>query len=363
MSRQSVAGDLAPNRRPFGKSSGFTLVELLVVIAIIGILIALLLPAVQAAREAARRMQCSNQLKQLGLALHNYHDTHKSFPPRGQGTTGSSDYATNNAGRASAFIALLPYIEQTAMYNRIMAGDSQYPPGGPGAWYGWSVWNNAPATLKCPSDGGVTQQADAVNYMFSMGDTITNNCWATSVRGLFAKRDGVRIAEITDGTSNTIAMSEHLFANFSPTTGSNLNVKQGIVTSLSGLASSPGTCLGTRNGQFYNASVTVKGRTGWKWTDGQAEKLGFTTILPPNSPSCSEPSNSNGDGANTIMSPSSNHPGGVMALFADGSTHFISETINTGNLGLSTVSSGLSPYGVWGALGSKDGGEAMSNQF
>jgi type II secretory pathway pseudopilin PulG len=339
----------------------------LVVIAIIGILIALPLPAVQAAREAARRMQCSNQLKQLGLALHNYHDTHKTFPPRKQGTGNPG-----NQGRVSAFIALLPYIEQSAMYNQIMAGDATHPPGGPNPWTRWSAWNNAPATLKCPSDGYSGGHEDqSTNYMFSMGDTVTNNRDANTVRGLFADVQGVKMAAITDGTSNTIAMSEHLRAEFAATTGANLRVKQGTVTSLSGLAANPGTCLGTTNGQFYNSSVTVKGKRGTRWMDGQAEWVGFTTVLPPNAPSCSAPSNGSGDGINTILPPSSNHPGGVVALFADGSTHFISETINTSanyngtptSLASPTVTQGYSPYGVWGAMGSKDGGEPAGNEF
>src|SRR5512143_367601 len=100
------------------RRSAFTLVELLVVIAIIGILIALLLPAVQAAREAARRSQCTNNLKQLGLALHNYHDTHQMFVYRKGGTTGGSA-TQSNQGRLSGFIPLLPYWEQRPMYDRI----------------------------------------------------------------------------------------------------------------------------------------------------------------------------------------------------------------------------------------------------
>ena len=101
---------------------GFTLVELLVVIAIIGILVALLLPAVQAAREAARRMQCTNNHKQLGLAVHNYHDTYKSLPARAGGTQGPTNL--DNQGWLSAWIVLLPFYEQAPMYEQITAGDA-----------------------------------------------------------------------------------------------------------------------------------------------------------------------------------------------------------------------------------------------
>lgn len=128
---------------------GFTLVELLVVIAIIGILVALLLPAVQAAREAARRMQCSNNLKQLSLALHNYHDTYKTFVYRSGGTCCSSVGGLQNSNRArlSGFVPLLPFYEQGPLYDRIVAGDAANPPHGPHSWSGWVVWDDAPDML------------------------------------------------------------------------------------------------------------------------------------------------------------------------------------------------------------------------
>ncbi|MHB8903036.1 MAG: DUF1559 domain-containing protein [Thermoguttaceae bacterium] len=331
----------------------FTLVELLVVIAIIGILIALLLPAVQAAREAARRAQCTNQLKQLGIALHNYHDTFQSFVPRKQGTA-------VNSGRLSGFVGILPFMEQTAMYDQIKAGDATQPPFGPSAWSGWTPWNIAPDALQCPSanDGGMTY---SVNYAFSVGDTITNNRDATTVRGLFASRIGVRMAEMSDGTSNTIAMSERLITNFGlGTMTASVSIKEGTATGFTGLATNPRQCMAASNGKYYANAAITKGRVGWRWTDGQIEKVGFTTVLPPNAPSCIDGSDGNGDGQNTIMPPNSNHPGGVNALRADGSVSFISNTIDSGNLSAASVTSGPSPYGIWGALGSKNGGEAIS---
>ncbi len=112
---------------------GFTLVELLVVIAIIGILIALLLPAVQAAREAARRSQCVNNLKQLGIGLQNYHDIHRSFPIRQGGTNCyGSPYYDGNCIRASSFVGLLPFIEQQAAFNIISSGGYRRPSLRPG---------------------------------------------------------------------------------------------------------------------------------------------------------------------------------------------------------------------------------------
>jgi len=330
----------------------FTLVELLVVIAIIGILIALLLPAVQAAREAARRAQCTNQLKQLGIALHNYHDTYKSFVPRKQGPSTSS-------GRLAGFVGLLPFIEQSAMYDQIKAGDATYPAWGPTPWSAWTPWEEAPKTLVCPSAGN-ENLTYAVNYCFSVGDTISNNRDATTVRGLFGSRDGVRMAEITDGTSNTVAMSEHLIAQFDTGSRASVRVVEGTAKNIAGLTTNPNACRATANGDKYQDPSIVKGRTGWRWTDGQIEKIGFTTVLPPNSPSCIQGSDDNGDGVNTVMSANSYHPGGANVLRADGSVSFISETIDTGNLSAAPVSSGNSPYGVWGALGSKNGGEVVS---
>jgi prepilin-type N-terminal cleavage/methylation domain-containing protein len=109
----------------------FTLIELLVVIAIIAVLIALLLPAVQQAREAARRTQCRNNLKQMGLALHNYHDVFNRFPARRYGTTntGCSGNFCSNSGRITAWIAMLPYIDQAPLYNAIQAGDPTWGAG------------------------------------------------------------------------------------------------------------------------------------------------------------------------------------------------------------------------------------------
>jgi prepilin-type N-terminal cleavage/methylation domain-containing protein/prepilin-type processing-associated H-X9-DG protein len=365
-----VASKKAPSRPC---RSAFTLVELLVVIAIIGILIALLLPAVQAAREAARRSQCSNNLKQLGIGLQNYHDIHRSLPFAKGGTSTSNAWAGGNASRASGFIPLLSFIEQQALYAQIAAGGNvagnasqMGMPLGPPGWYGWANWNVQVPSLLCPSDTMALPAAGAVahnNYAFSHGDTINNNTNITNPansRGVFLENGTVTLAMVLDGTSNTIAMSERIKANFGVGGLTMPTIKEGTYDGLTGVNLAPGICLGTANGLYYNSPAQIKGRFGTLWTDGQTERCGFTTVLGPNAPSCTTVANVNADSAGGVYAPSSNHPGGVNGVMVDGSVRFISDYINTGNLNAPEVNAGPSPYGVWGAMGSKQGGEGAA---
>ena len=364
------------NRRAFDRR-GFTLIELLVVIAIIAVLIALLLPAVQQAREAARRTQCKNNLKQLGLALHNYHDTFLYFPARRGGTcceATANSLDNSNRGRRSGLIAILPFIEQSALYQQIEAGDvaNNIPPGGPEAWNGWSVWSVSLPGMQCPSDSypkGVRQ----ANYVFSFGDDIRSVNGTGVRRGLFAASGGPgslfggsQMGQISDGLSNTIAMSEKLKGSQGGGAASvpsdQMKYKVGIVTGMSGLATNPGQCMTLKGaGGLFVAGHVGKAKHGTHFSDGQYERVGFSTILPPNAPSCAEGSNYNADSTISIVSPSSEHTGGVNALLADGSVRFISENINTGDLTSAFRAEGPSPYGVWGALGSKSGGDIVGD--
>jgi prepilin-type N-terminal cleavage/methylation domain-containing protein/prepilin-type processing-associated H-X9-DG protein len=372
------------------RRTGFTLVELLVVIAIIGILVGLLLPAVQAAREAARRMQCMNGIKQLSLALLNYESTYKRLPPRSGGSTGynatgafnGAERVSNNGGRLSGFVHLLPYIEQAPMYNNIRAGDPTgaggstiaggpaIAPGGPAAWAGWAPWNVSPPNLTCPSDGPVFNQptnTQVNNYAFNLGDSNNNALNIVDARGPFGRRNYVTLSQITDGTSNTLVFSERLKANFGLTTvvANQIDTKLGMATSVAGIIAAPQLCYNRASGIYFNAGQIVKGRFGSLWTDGQSERVCFNTILPPNKPSCTSDNNGNADsGSNTwglLIPPSSRHTGGVNVGRADGSVTFISDSIDSGNLAAPETTSGPSPYGVWGALGTKAGNEAISS--
>jgi prepilin-type N-terminal cleavage/methylation domain-containing protein len=358
----------------------FTLVELLVVIAIIGILVGLLLPAVQAAREAARRMQCSNNLKQLGLSVHNYESTFKKFPI-GQGGTGNQGN-NGHATRLSGLVGLLPFIEQGPLFNQIWAT----PHGGlrphlP-AFIPWTV---QVGTLLCPSDSksafganqGTNNALGKTNYMMSRGDSIYRTYWQSArtaanernavpnpTRGPFGFRHSTGFGDIPDGTSNTILFSERLIAEFLAGsisaarigTGAAWNVYPGEV-----LRDSPGVCMSEKgpNG-VYRDSTRVQGFHGDRWADNSGQRSTINTVLPPNGVSCCSGGGEGGNCESSVIAPSSFHTGGVQSVLCDGSVHFISENIDTGNLGLPSPvggGGGPSPYGVWGALGSKNGGD------
>ncbi|QDT52376.1 Type II secretion system protein G precursor [Caulifigura coniformis] len=364
---------------------GFTLIELLVVIAIIAILIALLLPAVQQAREAARRTQCKNHLKQLGLALHNYHDVFKMFVYRRGGSAGvnpGSGFYTGNSQRRSGFISLLPNLDQAPLYNRIEAGDINnttgqgvVQPGGPNPWANWMIWNVYLSVLNCPSDmDSNANQRKLSNYVFSMGDGPTTRVNTTTsgsthgadrARGPFGFRRQYGIRDIIDGTSNTIAFSERVKGNWAsgnPGTGwitSGASKVQGVASQQTGVAASPILCMTTVNGPFYKPGINTKSKSGTLWTDGQFGRVGFHTILPPNGPACTEDANGNADSTNSVIPPTSRHTGGVHTLMCDGAVRFVNENLNTGDLSSAPAQAGPSPYGVWGALGSMAGSEAV----
>lgn len=353
---------------------GFTLVELLVVIAIIGILIALLLPAVQAAREAARRSQCTNQLKQLALAVHNYSDVNRCFPPKKCGTTTGSGGTQYNGNFGSGWMRLLPYYEQQALYSAWSSaqtyGGTSFAPWGPWPWDG-SV-GSAPyvpyctqvPTLMCPTDGNITKGKTTTNhgrtnYMFSVGDTVSYDYNDTGtngarVRGPFGNGANVfTFADIRDGTANTAMLSERLFPS------SSTIVREGNVHSFAGVATQPNTCYSnvstTDPKVFSTASVTT-----WsgQWDHGSTSHIAFNTVLPPNAPACG--STNNDDSSAGVWPPTSYHPGGVNLAMCDASVRFISETIDSGTTFSAPVTGGLSPYGAWGALGSRNGGESVA---
>lgn len=347
------------------RKTGFTLVELLVVIAIIGILVGLLLPAVQSARAAARRMECGNKLKQFALAMHNYHDVYKTLPCLGQRSDPGHGAGTNRS--YSFAIWTLPFIEQSPLYDRMMSRSRAG--GGPGLPEPWNMNTGDPwqaqnwivkiDAFRCPSDAGEIIGSESpceLNYKACLGDDYHQNHWDNNGqrnRGIFQINRWVSFAGITDGTSNTLLLSEQ--AN-----GERDAVIGGVA--LNYQAWNPAGCVarvdpvtGRLTGAVREDFRPVTGRA---W-DGRPYFVGFTTLVAPNGPSCHW---GGVDGNEHIGTPSSYHPGGVQAAMADGSVRFVSETIDSGNqlANDSGNKAGISEWGVWGALGSRAGGEPVS---
>jgi len=358
------------SRRLNQRARGFTLIELLVVIAIIAILVALLLPAVQQAREAARRTQCKNNLKQLGLALHNYHDVFNMFT-FAKGGTGWVVNNSGNWGRLSGLVPLLPYVEQANLYNSITSGgaggpfNGQWPPGGPEPWVdAYRPWRTQIPAYVCPSDSqpeqtwsGGRSTIAKTNYGFSAGDSIVRGQNDLNPRGMFGANRCFGVRDCTDGTSNTILMGELV-----RTLGNRL--KLGGTALVANTNTDPRLCLNALDPADRNSlapGLTIFGWSGDRWCDSNISMTGINTVLPPNSPRCT---NDGWDGRWGIYSSQSRHTGGVQVLLGDGAVRFISENIDAGNSGAPDPdSSGAtrSPYGVWGALGSRNGGEVVGD--
>ncbi|MES2793843.1 MAG: DUF1559 domain-containing protein [Planctomycetota bacterium] len=348
--------------------AGFTLIELLVVIAIIAVLIALLLPAVQQAREAARRSQCKNNLKQFGLALHNYHETYNVFPPFSGGVGNTT---TGQRSRASGVVMLLPYFEQGAIAQEIAGLTGNSP-----AWTNSAPWTRRIALMQCPADPGNVDPLNAANtrgkrnYVFCGGDSHAGNgCGGggstvpvvVESRGLFGALKCYSFRDVTDGTSNTIAMSE-IVAPMSPNSPGMM-----AQTLLPSASISPAACTALWNGgtrSYLDGAyrpATGDAMRGYRWGDGAAFFSAFSTSTPPNSASCFA-QGSRSQACSGIFNAGSLHSGGVQVLMADGAVRMISDNINTGNQGAvlpDIATQGTSPYGIWGALGTRAGAEVL----
>ena len=284
------------------RRSAFTLIELLVVIAIIAVLIALLLPAVQQAREAARRSQCKNNLKQFGLALHNYHDVYQSFPYGFEGREGGS------GGNWAWGAMILPQIEQAPLFNLLAVGNGSFATACADATK-YAAMQKPLAVFRCPSDtglptnsefkqnsgvgGSVTAELATSNYVVS--NHTTDNVRDATYNGMFGcgggagcvtSRPSVAMRDMTDGTSNTIAIGERAWNSG--------NIQ-------------------------YNAAIFY----GTRDTDAAANGYGVTTVH-----GCGvRPINSTDTSAGQRAF-SSVHEGGAHFLLGDGSVRFISENVN-----------------------------------
>lgn len=355
------------------KRPGFTLIEFLVVIAIIAILIALLLPAVQQAREAARRTQCRNNLKQLGLAMHNYADNFGTFPPGrivyvspgDDGTAGANGGATTGRGDCfSALALMLPQLDQSPLYNQIDFNN------GPDTAANNSIVGVQPPVFLCPSDFGTKALSQSsvfvgvTNYVMNTGTTFpvsTNNPSGTPVTGTFYENSRVRLGDITDGTSQTVCLAEQVLSNPNDPTGTGIsnasgNWKGGLPTTGFALTSGndnsstgpelinyPGDCVAGNKLQLTRGNRILYGAPGHTM---------YNHIRGPNDQNIDCRGGLPHSSRNRYwwsrlshnVASHSRHTGGVHTLFTDGHVQFVSENVDVR---------------AWQAVGSRSGGEVV----
>jgi prepilin-type N-terminal cleavage/methylation domain-containing protein/prepilin-type processing-associated H-X9-DG protein len=359
------------------RKRGFTLIELLVVIAIIAVLIALLLPAVQAAREAARRAQCVNNLKQIGLALHNYHTANDVFP-----CGAAASYNPVNGSPPciawmgwSAQALMFGYMEQTALYNAINFSLDPIQANSGNYANTTAVYSKVKVFL-CPSDGQAGKTLLNSYYASTGTTTYTSNTvhnnpppdcngGTQGSSGLFAYAMSYGLQDCRDGSSNTVAFSEGLVGDPSATRHENYVTGVNIANpdpngGLFDASSNPTTLLADLqacNLAFPTVlpSDSLSGDKGWYWAWGADTMSMFNTIVPPNSQQyqwgmcrfgCNGCATLYSADHSNITSATSAHPGGANVLMGDGSVRFIKSTI---------------AMNIWWALGTKAGGEIVSS--
>ena len=368
-------------------SRGFTLIELLVVIAIIAVLIALLLPAVQSAREAARRAQCINNLKQLGLAMHNYISQQESFPPVVQ--NGGRGVWSNFGGQyfdpwpLDWTASVLPQLEQQPLYNALNFSVSSGFNGSD--TQNTTVLSAQVASLLCPSENqlqGTIGQWGRKNYAANVGGPASSSAWSGIFVPLKDAPDGsnfagcyvngnsgrtVSLASVIDGTSNTAMISETLLGSglgankvtigttkrkstYLFPTGVKSPADQGVAGNAAAVnfvnvcKSLPGSTPGFGTLTPPNGNVWIAGNPGscLMWDS-------YNHFMPPNAAGCDNTADGNTGGYASVddaFPPSSNHPGGVNVGFADGSVRFIKDSVN---------------IQTWWGIGTRNGGEVISS--
>lgn len=391
----------------------FTLVELLVVIAIIGVMVGLLLPAVQAAREAARRMSCGNNVKQLGLGIHNYHAAYNRIPMQRTGTYGPGNgnwpmgwSDRHNMLQLSFLVGVLPFVEQQALWEQMANplgtntnGSVRVPPWpafGPtvDSHDSYRPYVTEVPGFRCPSDPGVGAPAyGRTNYGASLGDSWYmpngNFAWWNhddaltswpsangSNNGMFVPRRSTSFRDVLDGLSNTIMCGE-LATDLGDRDNRTVTIQQ---VGSPGLTDNPLACRGgidpLRPRFWAQANLTpaqadpgqgARWARGFQWASAFAINTGIYTVLPPNSEICQELSAGQwagpmADRVNATVS--SRHQGGAHVLMGDGAVRFITDSINAGNSAAPptnpwSAQGQPSAYGVWGALGTRANRESI----
>ena len=364
------------------RTAAFTLVELLAVIAIIGTLVGLLLPAVQAAREAARFTACANNLKQVAHAVTLHENTRGHFPLTNSSWILATYRSSSKVQGFGYMCALMPYLEEQKRWDDLINQITNFDRNTQDL-----VDNNvtsfttSPAVILCPSDGlalprRAGSRENGISYMYNRGDYLGYD------RGLLVSgyRNGptvldpaniastrIRSKDATDGLSKTIILSERAHGRGSVTTDT--SIKSGIVYNLAiNNTTKPQTCLNQVVDGILSGSTS--GDTQKNWSRCYEVNQGFYTILPPNSPSCTAGGAFPTDN-NTLMSATSYHQGGVNVAFGDGAIKFISDMIDAGDPNTTPPSTssqggfwsyyGKATWNVWGALGSRSGGEVFDS--
>ncbi len=343
-------------------------------IAIIGVLVGLLLPAVQAARETARLATCANRMKQLVLGIHTHADARKVLPAGAWNVpAGTTTWA------ASPYIQLLPFVEQNDIYTLIYSGSYS-------ATATVARPRSAPE-FNCPSDPTVypSTSRHPSNFVFSKGDTfmqpgrtggVDNPYESADMRGLFSVNNHrLALKDVLDGLSSTIVLSEIVRPTLSggATPGMaachqcDVGVAWATVNNFSATSGprTPSSCFAKWQGAKFVEDNTVSllgayRSPGMHWSSGSQNYWSFCTVLAPNGPSCTEGGNLFNQG---IITPRSYHRNGVNAAMLDGAVRFLSQDIEVGNNAgteKTKLSQGVGPYGVWGRLGCRGDGQPIN---
>ena len=355
-------------------SSGLTWLEIIVVLSCVFIMLGLLLPAIQATKHGAHQFDCSNNLKHIGLAIHNYHSVHRQLPPAMFGTE-------VNGRRLSGLVALLPFLEEQTKWEAISNPNrfdgNDFPAWGPVPTNeDYPPWSEPVSVFRCYWDEASAETLARTNYVFCVGDQTQRLYDADSlesVRGMFSPSQVTSFDDVIDGLTNTVAMTEVATAQHRVSMG------QYVVKSAAQTSTSPEACWLTVGGRvdgklspkergkprlYLDAYQLSRLGRGGAWADGSGGSGLANLILPPNSPSCASNEIPPWEG---VFSAGSRHQGGCHVLMGDGAVKFIAEFIESGN-GQATPPIRMrddtdvlvrSPYGLWGALGTRASEEQL----
>ncbi len=324
----------------------FTLVELLVVIAVIGILVALLLPAVQAAREAARRTECTNNLRQIGLAMHNYHSTHNTFPP------GRFVNPVDTQGRCfSAHAHLLPFLEANTLFGQINFNANPED-----ASNAVAIEQTIPFFL-CPSDQHRKLQGNSAvhNYPLNTGTTYPvspRNAYGERVTGVFFENSRIGFRDILDGSSQTVCIGETVKSEGGPSTWDGVSKTTGFVLTAGNDNLYSGPALTDYATQCHGSGLLLQQTRGSRWLYGAPGHSMYNHMRTPNDRDVdcrggiphSIKTDSLWRALSLNVAARSRHPGGVQTLSCDGHVQFVADSI---------------ALATWQALGSRNGSEVV----